>query len=40
MHRIVNDRAAAARAPEVPHALGEMILDKLLAKDPAIATSR
>ncbi|CAN5864090.1 hypothetical protein BH11MYX2_BH11MYX2_26570 [soil metagenome] len=35
MHRIVNNAPPPLQRPEVPHALGEMILNKMLAKNPA-----
>jgi len=35
MHRIVNNTPPPLQRPEVPHAMCEMILNKLLAKDPA-----
>ena len=35
MHRIVNNAPPPLQRPEVPHGMGEMILNKLLAKDPA-----
>jgi serine/threonine protein kinase len=35
MHRIVNEAPPPLLRPEVPHALGEIIIDKMLAKDPA-----
>jgi serine/threonine-protein kinase len=35
MHRIVNNPPPPLQRPEVPHGMGEMILNKLLAKDPA-----
>ena len=34
MHRIVNNAPPPLQRPEVPHAMGEMILNKMLAKDP------
>jgi serine/threonine protein kinase len=34
MHRIVHDVPPPLQRPEVPHAMGEMILNKMLAKDP------
>jgi tRNA A-37 threonylcarbamoyl transferase component Bud32 len=35
MHRIVNEEPPPMMRPEVPHALCSIIVDKLLAKDPA-----
>ncbi len=35
MHRIVNEEAPPLMRPEVPHALQEAILNKMLAKNPA-----
>jgi len=34
MHRIVNTAPPPLQRPEVPHAMAQMILEKLLAKDP------
>ncbi|MGE0395581.1 MAG: protein kinase [Kofleriaceae bacterium] len=34
MHRIVHNAPPPLQRPEVPHALGEMILNKMLAKNP------
>jgi serine/threonine-protein kinase len=34
LHRIVHNEPPPLQRPEVPHAMGEMILSKLLAKDP------
>jgi len=35
LHRIVHNEPPPLQRPEVPHAMGEMILSKLLAKDPS-----
>nr|MBA3457104.1 protein kinase [Deltaproteobacteria bacterium] len=35
MHRIVNNAPPPLQRPEVPHAMAQMILEKMLAKDPA-----
>jgi serine/threonine-protein kinase len=35
MHRIVNNPPPPLQRPEVPHGMAEMIMNKLLAKDPA-----